>query len=101
MWSRIERSKNPFVHVLSQLARISTFRMTQPSGTPGHVLARLRHITKVHILDSTTMSSDYEYSDDEGDYYDEDDVMNIDEDGESEHDKEWAACSFRVRFGSV
>lgn len=34
------------------------------------------------------MSSDYEYSDDEGDYYDEDDVMNIDEDGESEHDKE-------------
>lgn len=52
------------------------------------MLARLRHITKVHILDSTTMSSDYEYSDDEGDYYDEDDVMNIDEDGESEHDKE-------------
>lgn len=31
---------------------------------------------------TTIMSSDYEYSDDDGDYYDEDDVMNIDEEGE-------------------
>lgn len=30
------------------------------------------------------MSSDYEYSDDDGDYYDEDDVMNIDEEGEEQ-----------------
>jgi hypothetical protein len=28
------------------------------------------------------MSSDYEYSDDDGDYDDEDDVMNIEDDGE-------------------
>jgi hypothetical protein len=33
---------------------------------------------------TTIMSSDYEYSDDDGDYYDEDDVMNIDEEGEEQ-----------------
>ena len=32
------------------------------------------------------MSSDYDYSDDDGDYYDEDDVMSIDDDGESRVD---------------
>lgn len=91
MWSRIERSKNPFVHVRHkwqvfpiQSESGGNFRdLTWLGTTPPHY----RRLAAT-AFNSTAMSSDYEYSDDEGDYYDEDDVMNVDDEGESTHDKE-------------
>lgn len=82
-------------HLLTNIRRIGDFtNSAQPLPTQFSQSTTLITYTQ-HPFTNTTadMSSDYDYSDEDADYYDDEDMMDTQEDGQSCFDSN--TCLFR------